>query len=897
MTVTLTIDGRQVTVPPGTLIVEAAKQLGIEIPVFCYHPKLESVGMCRMCLVMVGTPVIDRTTGKPELDEVGKPVVRWFPKPQTACTMPVSEGMVVITDSAEVAADRKAILEFLLTSHPLDCPVCDKGGECPLQDLTYRYGPGASRFDYDNKHHGAKRYPLGELIVLDEERCILCARCTRFQDEIAHDPVLAIENRGRDARIVSYSDPPFDSHYSGNTTDICPVGALTSRDFRFRARPWELTNVPSLCNHCGVGCNTVLSTRLGEIARVMPRQNEAVNEIWICDKGRFGHHFNGSPHRLTTPLVRRDGRLVEASWDDALRLVADRLAAVKQAHGPDAIGGIAGARLPNEDLYLFQKFFRQVIGTNNIDHRVGLNAGFEDETVYTVGVGVGTDLGRVGRDTAILVVGSDLDQEAPILYLRVAGAARHGAATVINAGGRPTKLDKQSTHILRYRYGGAAHLLLGMLHVILQENLTGNEIVPGRVKNLDELRAKVADWTPERVAEIIGTPADDIRTAARAFGQARNGILLYGPEAGNDPATRQAVTNLVTAAGFVGRPNNGVIAVLPHANSRGAADLGIVPGRAPGYVPVEKPGMDAQAMLKGGVRALLIAAADPLAPHPPPGRPMEGAGLAPLAGSRPEGLEFLVVQELFLTGTAQLADVVLPAAALAERDGTFTNLERWVQRFDPGLPHSRGQARPDWTIIRQLAVLLGAEWNYATVGGVLAEMAQAIPLYAGMSFEQLARPVPLSRRMSHYIYAGMSFQAEVREGTQWATQAEHEAAILELGWIDPPGIEASQTGFALVAPRVLYDGGTLLGQAEILGTRLVRPYVALARTDAQALGISNGDSVLVSTNGTSVTLPAYVNSLVPQGVVAIPRNLGGRPAESLLGEGRTFGQVQMTKKR
>ena len=875
MTVTLFIDGRQVTVPSGTLIVEAAKQIGIEIPVFCYHPKMESVGMCRMCLVTVGTPLVDRTTGQPQFDDEGKLLVRWFPKPQTACTMPVSEGMVVITDSDEIAADRKAVLEFLLTSHPLDCPVCDKGGECPLQDLTYRHGPGVSRFDYDTKHRAAKRYPLGDLIVLDQERCILCARCTRFQSEIAYDPVLAIENRGRDAMIVSYSDPVFDSHYSGNTTDICPVGALTSRDFRFRARPWELTDGPSLCNHCGVGCNTVLGTRGGEIARVMPRQNEVVNEIWICDKGRFGHHFNGSPYRLTTPLVRRNGELIETSWDEALAHVAERLTAISEAHGPDALGGIAGTRLPNEDLYLFQKLLRDVIGTHNVDHRVGLSASLEDDTVYTVGVGTGTDLGRVGRDTAILVVGSDLDEEAPIHYLRVAGAARHGA-TLINAGGRPTKLDKSSSHILRYRYGTATYLLLGVLHTVLEANLTGNEIVSRRVSNLEQIRARVADWIPERAAELTGIPANEIRAAAHTFGQAKNGIILFGPEAGNDPALRRAVANLAIVTGFVGRPNNGVIAVLPHSNSRGAADLGIVPDRLPGYAPVKEPGLSAGQMLEGGVRALLIAAADPLAVAP-----------------RPTGLEFLAVQELFLTETARQADVVLPAAAVAERDGTFTNLERWVQRFDPALSVP-GSARPDWAIFRQLAVLLGAEWTYATVGGVLAEMAHTIPLYAGMSHEQLARPVSLSRRMSHYIYAGMSYQAEVREGLQWPTLAEDETLTLELSWVDPPPPPSDGDGYTLVTPRVLYDAGTLLGQAEILGTRLVQPHVALSRADGLALGVSDGDRLRISANSHSVTLPARVDGAVPDGVLAIPRNLEGLPAESLLGPERVFGRVEVT---
>jgi predicted molibdopterin-dependent oxidoreductase YjgC len=283
-------------------------------------------------------------------------------------------------------------------------------------------------------------------------------------------------------------------------------------------------------------------------------------------------------------------------------------------------------------------------------------------------------------------------------------------------------------------------------------------------------------------------------------------------------------------------------------------------------------------MLGGGVRALLIAAADPLA-----------------VASRPDGLEFLVVQELFLTETARQADVVLPAAAVAERDGTFTNLERWVQRFDPALPVP-GSARPDWAIIRHLAVLLGAEWTYATVGGVLAEMAHTIPLYAGMSYEQLARPVSLSRRMSHYIYAGMSYQAEVREGLQWPALAEDESLTLELSWIDPPSPppEAAGDGYILVAPRVLYDAGTLLGQAEILGTRLVQPHVALSRLDALALGVSDGARLQVSANGHSVALPARVDGAVPDAVLAIPRNLQGFPAESLLGPGRVFGRVKVT---
>ena len=259
--VTVTIDGQQVSVPEGTLVVNAAKKIGIDIPVFCYHPKMEPVGMCRMCLVEIGRPVIDRASGKPMLAEDGSPKIQFGPKLETGCTTPVSEGMVVVDTSEKVKAGREDILEFLLTSHPLDCPVCDKGGECPLQNLTMGFGPGQCRYIYDEKMHLAKHVPLGELIFLDRERCIQCGRCVRFQDQIADDAVIGFYHRGRTLEIATFSEPGFDSYFSGNTTDICPVGALTTADFRFRARPWELNSAASFCTHCPVGCNTTVNVR------------------------------------------------------------------------------------------------------------------------------------------------------------------------------------------------------------------------------------------------------------------------------------------------------------------------------------------------------------------------------------------------------------------------------------------------------------------------------------------------------------------------------------------------------------------------------------------------------------------------------------------------------------
>ncbi|OQY46934.1 MAG: NADH dehydrogenase (quinone) subunit G [Anaerolineaceae bacterium 4572_78] len=869
--VTLKIDGIEVSVPAGTMIIEAANKIGREIPVFCYHSKLSTVGVCRVCLVKVGTPGFDRATRQPILDVAGNPVIRFFPKPMPACSTPVSAGMEVITESKESLADRQAILEFLLTSHPLDCPVCDKGGECPLQDLTYAHGRGESRFEYQRKHTSPKKIPLGDLIVLDTERCIICTRCIRFQDEIAGDHVLAIENRGRDAKVVSYTEPKFDSKYSGNTTDICPVGALTSRDFRFKdmnkpgVRIWELTNVPSISNYCNMGSNLVLGTHVGEIRRVMPRQNELVNEIWLTNKTRFGHHFHSSSHRLTAPLIKENGKFKQATWEDALSLIA-----TKFHEAGEHIGGIAGPHLSNEDLYLFQKLFREVLNSNNIDHRICLNSAIDDDLAYEIGVGIGTDIGQLAENSAIFLLGSDLDEEASMLYLRVRGAVRRGCH-LINANGRYTKLDTVANTKLRYNYGSAVHLVLGMTATILDEGLEDKNFVYARLEGIDKLKTKLQAYTPEKVADITGIDADIIRQAARDFAKAENGIILYGAEAGNDTALHASIRNLALITGHVGKKDNGVTAILPHCNSRGAADLGVIPHRLPGYHPVaDEIGMSAKEMLQPnhGLQAMYIVAADIV-------------GEVVTCKSAIETTDFVVVQDLFMTETAKLADVVLPAKAIAERDGSYTNLERRVQVYDPAILSPTPTCWADWHIITAIAGRLGAEWTHASADGVMQEITEQVSLYKHMSFENLTKPISLERKRQHYIYSGMSFTADVREGVQWATRAENQASFFELKFIEPEN-DMPQSDIILVAPRVAYDGGMLISQAEILANLIQQPKATLSPSVAQRLSLSKGDTVQLTSSVGSVALPIAIDGKLPDNVVLTPRNLAGSVAEQLL---------------
>ncbi|NTU82540.1 MAG: NADH-quinone oxidoreductase subunit NuoG, partial [Chloroflexales bacterium] len=693
--VTITVDGVTFSVPAGTNIVDAARMGGIAIPVFCYHPKMKPVGMCRMCLVQVGTPKIDPATRQPALDGEGRPIIAMMPKLQTGCTTPVSEGMVIDTAIDEVKFAQRGVLEFLLTSHPLDCPVCDKGGECPLQNLTMEWGPGNSRFDYNDKVHFEKPLPLGDLILLDRERCILCSRCVRFQDELADDPVLGFDNRGRNWMIISKSDPPFDSKFSGNTTDICPVGALTTADFRFKARVWELDPRPALCTLCPVGCNVTLDMRHDRLMRVMPRENGAVNEIWICDKGRFGHRFIEDEARLTTPLVRKGDRLVEASWEEALRLVAEKLAAIHSASGAHAIAGLASPRLSNEDLYAFQRLFREQLECGNLDHTIGApGEGDHDEMGAMLGVGQGSNLGGLGAGTTVLVVGADPEEEAPLYLLRLRAMAQRGAKLIV-AGLRPTKLERSASTVLRYRAGGDLAFARALLRAVLSRVGAGRVAV--KHSGLDQLRKILLDMAPESLAEAAGVSDEAIQAAAQAFLEAENGIIVYGAEARSaGTAMAEALGALAVVAGKAGKANSGLIALLSGGNSRGALDMGLRPDARPGYAPLAQRALGARelwgAAQGGRVRALWIAGLDP-------------AASLPAARAALEAAELVVVQDLFLTETAKLADVVLPAASVAERDGTYTNAERRVQRSRQARP-AVGQRRHDWQIVQGVAQIL-----------------------------------------------------------------------------------------------------------------------------------------------------------------------------------------------
>jgi NADH-quinone oxidoreductase subunit G len=800
--INLKIDGRDVSVPAGTLVVDAAKLAGITIPVFCYHPKLEPVGMCRMCLVDIGRPAVDRATGQPMLNDDGTPKITFGPKLETACTTPVSEGMVVWGATEKVMAARKDVLEFLLTSHPLDCPVCDKGGECPLQNQTMAFGPGVSRFLFDEKNHLEKHVPLGDLIYLDRERCIQCARCVRFSDQLAGDPVIGFYDRGRQLEIVTYSEPGFDSIFSGNTTDICPVGALTTVDFRFGARPWEMSSSSSICTHCPVGCNISYSVRREAkskgrcvVKRVLPRQNEAVNEIWICDKGRFGYHYAEDPERITQPLIRKDGKFVPASWEEAIKLVSSSF----KAAGKKLVT-LASGNLANEDLFALKQFSASLEG--KAFHLPGMGGA---EWTTRLGLTPGSNLGALGKGNAVLVFASDLHEEAPIWWLRLKAAAERGAMVIV-AAARQTRLDKYASYTLRYEYG--------------QEEKALKELIAGKSE------------------------------AAKAFASAADAVIFYGSD-GLDVQGSAAVAGLcaelLVKTDHFGRPNNGLVAVWPSANDQGAAELGW------------QPSADLVKDLTESV-ASYICAADP-------------AGISAELAAALQQSGFVVVQDFFMTETARLANVILPAAAVMEREGTLVSAERRVQRFYAAVK-PLGESRADYEIVTAIAAAMELKGFPASATEIFAAIAASEPAFSGLSHEKLAQSEkqwPITGRPDAY-FSGTVVENKDGLGVTLILSTTKGGSPTQVKLPELPKVEK---GAWLAVPVTrLYDHGAALRGADSMQNRIGNRGLSLHPSDASKLGVKAGDTINLSLGNQELTTEVEVDPGQPQGVVLVRRSMG-----------------------
>ncbi|QPC84764.1 molybdopterin-dependent oxidoreductase [Phototrophicus methaneseepsis] len=824
--VTIKIDDKEYQMPAGANLVDVAKWYADnDIPVFCYHPKMEPVGMCRMCVVELGSVMRDRETGEVVMDDNGEPQVRWFPKLQTACTQRVSDGMVVRTNSHTVRESREHVVEFLLTSHPLDCPICDKGGECPLQNLTMAHGPQASRMYYSDKMHLGKHLPLGDLIYLDQERCIQCARCIRFQDELVGDDVLAFHERGRRLQIITKSDPGFDTYFSGNTTDICPVGALTTADFRFGARPWELTEIPSISPWDAAGENISLSMRLDRdfggramIKRVMPRQNEFVNEIFISDKTRFGHHFTRSADRVMEPMARQGDSLTTQNWPAAYREVAD----VLKAAGGD-VAAIAGGAVSNEDLWELRQLV-EGLGGSKLGAWPPTHGGAD--LVAQVGVGQDTNLGELGKGDAILVIATDLEEEVPMWRFRAKRAQDRGAYLVV-ANARGTRMEEFALQTerndkpvagasIRYAPGEAVQAMLDLK--------SNNSEIYDRLVNATNL------------VVIAGA----------------EGLDLAGSK-----ALMQACANFLIDTGHVGKANNGLLSPIPGPNGMGLHYLGFTPEAT-------------QDIIANPPKVLIVAQAEVAEDDPMAGEWLSKAGT-------------VITLSLFPDRTTQYADYVLPIQSFAERDGTFVNGERRVQRFYTA-QGPMGEAIPAWKIFTVLGEQLGQKRAKLSAAAVMLDLTQNVPQFADMRYKNLSKVVRQFPDVGgdDLYYGGTAYQNKGGIGLQIPTEAD--SGTVKAVKVTAPGVVSTSADELVIIPTTqLYDRSNLFMPSELVHARVPLPFIALSSVDADSLGIVEGDLVEVRFAGGSVRVRASIDSSTPQSVALLPRHLTDEPTPMVPG--------------
>ncbi|MGA2099022.1 MAG: NADH-quinone oxidoreductase subunit NuoG [Candidatus Acidiferrum sp.] len=676
--ITLKINDREVQVPHGTSIIEAARRIGTEVPSFCYFPGLAVQAACRMCLV-----------------EVEK-----MPKLQTACSLAVSEGMVVKTDTAQIHDARKAMLEFLLTNHPLDCPVCDKGGECELQDMVFRYGADTSRFVEEKIHRPEEKW--SDLVYYDSPRCILCFRCVTVCDAGMDVKALGVGMRGANSIIIPNREDHLECEECGMCIDICPVGALTSGTYRYKTRPWEMTYVSTVCTHCSNGCKTTLSVRNHEIMRANNRDLSGINEDFLCIKGRFGFDFTTHPERIKQPMVRKGDKLYPVSWEEAAQTAATRLKQVYDAGGKDSIGFIGSNRTSNEENYLFQRLARATFGTNNLDHHrtadyTGLLTALGDNAADSV-----LTMKHLGESKAVLLVGNDPTNQNPLVAWQIRKAIRQIGAKLFILNAHEIKLKRKATQFVKVEAGQEAAALNWMAH-------EQGRLDSSLVEQLVQLQAAL-DAEPE-VAIVFGAEITGAAIALLvAFGSKLHGKVRY-------------------------------MALGDYANSRGAADMGLLPDRLPSYAHVDdsaaregferlwggvipsKTGMTAPAMVdaaqNGNLKALYVMGANPL------------AHFGTLGFGRGK-LELLIVHEMFLTETAKIADVVFPAASAYEKEGTVTNTSGEIQRLQKAAEVMG--PRTDFDLLRilshQLEKLgLGKAFHYKTPHAVFEEIRKAVPGY------------------------------------------------------------------------------------------------------------------------------------------------------------------------
>lgn len=794
--VTLTIDDKQVQVEKDATIYEAAKAAGISIPILCHDKKLKPFGACRMCLV-----------------EVEQMKGRLIP----ACTTPVTEGMIVRSSTPAVEKARKLVLELLLLNHPLDCPVCDKGGDCDLQNLAYDHKVNVNRLS-DEKFHHVIDYN-NPLIERDQNRCVLCGKCVRICDEVVSRGALTFISRGIETKIGTEFDGPLSCEFCGSCISVCPVGALLARPFKFKSRFWALTKKTSVCGYCGTGCSVTLGVKDNKVLTTVYDENQGFHNGQLCVRGRFGYQFISSEKRLKSPLVRKNGQLVEAGWDEAMALVADRLKGAA-----NSAAALATPRMTNEELVLLKQLMTQQVGSANIDHSAGYgHSALTEGLAKSLGVAASpSTILDIQKSDLLLVVKSDAYETHPVVGFEINMAVKNKGAQLqilSDKRGKLGKLPKANT--LVHQPGSEVALLNAIAKVLIDENLAS---AAATVAGYAELAAGLAAFTPEQVAAQSGVSAEAIKGLARAYAAAEKALIIF-PVGLAYPAHNaqlaHAAANLAILAGKLGKEGSGLLVLQEKNNSQGAVDAGFVPAAG---------GMSAlqilDGCLNGAVKTLLIAGENPLKSYPDQAKVKAAL----------DKVEFLVVADLFLTETAQEADVVLPVCSYAEKEGTYTATDRRVQKVLPAIP-TVGQSRTEFKVYSDLIAALGGQ-------------APATPAEA---FAQIQ------------AYAGIDYAALAADGC-FAPVAVKPALVLPT--VSAAQVEAGK--IALLTGAALYHCGTMSLYGEGTVAACPEGYIELSYSDAARLQIADGADVTVASNSGSITLKARHSLRMSEGVAFAP---------------------------
>ncbi|MGA2469139.1 MAG: NADH-quinone oxidoreductase subunit NuoG [Solirubrobacteraceae bacterium] len=803
-TITLSIDGREVQAPENMMLADAAKLGDIEIPVFCYERKLGNpVGACRMCLVEI----------------------EGMPKLQTACSTAVKDGMVVHTRSERARVAQQAVVEFLLINHPLDCPVCDKGGECPLQDITFGWGGGKSRF-IEPKRHFRKPLELSPLVAIDRERCILCYRCVRFSQEISEDYQLVLLERGAHSFVGTFDGHPYVAPFSGNIIELCPVGALTSRPYRFRARPWDIEGAGSLCTLCPAQCNTTLTVRDDRVLRVLARDHNDVDDGWLCDKGRFAYQSFHVDERVTAPMIRDGGELRAVSWERALDEAAG---ALRRAGG--RIGALAGGGATNEEGLLLSRLLRDVLHSPHIDSRPGGEVSLANWRALS-DPALAASVADLEFAHAVLVLDCEPVDDAPILELRIRKGARRNNVRLLVASERPSALDPSAARSLRFTPGRGAELAWALAGA-----LGGGDV--------------------DAAAKAAGASVAAVRALARGLREAgKEIVILYGERLLDGDAA--GLLALAAALGLAGRDGAGLIGVPHAANGRGLREAGALPNAGPAFSrPPISGGVGAPAIagkLAGGeLAALYLLGVDPLLSYPD----------APLWERALDRASTVVAHAAFLTvGIRSHATIVFPAEVSAEKEGTVTHPDGRVQRLRPAIGHA-GEVRAEWRVLAELAGRLGGEVGVATAAQASAELFAAVGFYQGLTLEALAG-----------------------RGVRWpetgAASALPAAGVRQAKPKLRRELAPKRHQLLLGSYRSIWAGPEVRFSPAL---HFLSPHqqVELSPKDAAALGLRHGEEAIVSDERGELRATVVLRQGAPAGTALLAQNLSSDGANLLTG--------------